>query len=63
MWSNGAGNGSTVSYKIDGQEIHRLNRSVLDDLHRLLRLPQVNPPDGSDSFDVHFAEQSDRSSA
>src|SRR5215831_4383508 len=31
--------GNTVSYLIDGRDIHRLGRGVPDDLHKLLRLP------------------------
>ncbi|HEX2970706.1 MAG TPA: AAA family ATPase [Tepidisphaeraceae bacterium] len=48
--------GATVSYIIDGREVHRLKGSVPDDLHQLLRLPKVTTPQG-DSFDIHFALQ------
>ena len=44
-----------VSYTLDGREVSRLNGSVPDDLHELLRLPLVES--GTTSFDVHFGEQ------
>src|SRR4051812_29267549 len=34
--------GNVVSYVIDGRDIHRVGRSVPDDLHKLLRLPKVD---------------------
>ncbi|MGE5611133.1 MAG: AAA family ATPase [Bacillota bacterium] len=48
--------GPTVSYIIDGREVHRLKGSVPDDLHDVLRLPKVTTPQG-DTFDIHFALQ------
>lgn len=51
----------TVSYTIDGREVGRLGRGgVPDDLHQILRLPKVRPPDAktaADAFDLHFAHQ------
>lgn len=47
----------TVSYKVNGREIHRLQGSTPDDLHVLLRLPKVSSPKEGDSYDVHFARQ------
>jgi exonuclease SbcC len=47
----------SVRYIIDGREIDRLRGSVPDDLHEKLRLPHVESADGSDGFDIHFAEQ------
>jgi exonuclease SbcC len=46
--------GSTVSYVIDGREVHR---GVPDDLHEHLKLPLVESDRGGDPFDVHFAQQ------
>jgi len=46
----------TVSYEIDGREVHRLGKgNVPDDLHELLRLPRV--ADADREFDVHFGHQ------
>ena len=45
----------TVSYCLNGRDVHRLKRSVPDDLHQLLRLPTVQAEGGD--FDIHFAEQ------
>lgn len=47
----------TVSYKINGREVHRLQGSVPEDLHELLRLPKVSSPKEGDTYDVHFARQ------
>lgn len=47
----------TVSYVVNGREVHRLGRGVPDDLHDFLRLPTVPSPREGDSFDVHFASQ------
>ena len=44
------------SYVIDGREVHRLNRDVPEDLHQLLKLPEVKFGE-KDVFDIHFAEQ------
>ena len=41
-------------YKINGQTFDRLNRSVPEQLHQVLRLPLV---DCDDRIDVHFGEQ------
>jgi exonuclease SbcC len=49
--------GNTVSYVIDGREIHRLNRAVPDELHTFLRLPKVETGENCDPFDVHFGPQ------
>ena len=49
--------GKTVSYNINGRDVHRLGGSVPDDLHELLRLPNVESE--NDSFDIHFGEQKD----
>ncbi len=49
--------GAVVSYNIDGQDYHRLQRQVPDELQPLLRLPEVSDPEGNASFDVHFADQ------
>lgn len=47
--------GGTVSYRLNGRDVHRLQRSVPDELHDLLRLPCVQSEGGD--FDIHFAEQ------
>jgi len=47
----------TVSYKVNGREIHRLQGSTPDDLHELLRLPKVISPKEGDTYDIHFARQ------
>ena len=50
--------GKTVSYVLDGVEVHRVGRGNLpDDLQTLLRLSKVRHPNGKDEFDVHFADQ------
>ena len=46
---------NTVSYTINGREVHRLRGSVPDDLHDLLRMPPVEAEGGT--FDIHFGEQ------
>jgi exonuclease SbcC len=48
--------GSTVSYRIDGRDIHRLNRGIPEGLHEILRLPVVEV-EGGDPFEIHLAEQ------
>ncbi len=48
--------GTTVSYNINGKDIHRLGGSVPDELHEILRMPKVET-EGGDPFDVHFGEQ------
>jgi exonuclease SbcC len=47
--------GSVVSYRIDGEDIHRLKGDVPEGLHEVLRLPEVETE--SETFDVHFGEQ------
>jgi exonuclease SbcC len=49
--------GTTVSYVIDGEEIHRLRGGVPDRVHEILRLPKVSTDGGEDEFDIHFAAQ------
>jgi exonuclease SbcC len=44
----------TVSFEIDGREVHR---DVPDDLHEHLKLPLVDSPRGGEPFDVHFGQQ------
>ena len=45
----------TVSYMLNGREIHRLRNTVPEDLHDLLKMPLVDVEGGA--FDVHFGEQ------
>lgn len=45
----------TVSYTINGRQVHRLRGSVPEDLHDLLRLALVETE--AEPFDVHFGEQ------
>jgi exonuclease SbcC len=45
----------TVSYSINGRDVHRLQGGVPDDLPKLLRLQEVEAEGGT--FDIHFAEQ------
>jgi AAA15 family ATPase/GTPase len=47
--------GKTVSYNINGKDIHRLGGSIPDELHDILRLSKVETE--NDSFDIHFGEQ------
>ena len=47
--------GKTVSYVIDGTEVHRLRRRVPENLQTHLRLPVVEAE--GEAFDVHFGEQ------
>src|SRR5688572_8764178 len=50
--------GDSVSYEIDGREIHRSGRGNLPDgLHEHLRLPKVEASGTGARFDVHFALQ------
>src|SRR5258706_5883537 len=50
--------GKSVSYVLDGVEVHRVGRGNLpDDLDALLRLPKVMHPNGDKQFDVHFGDQ------
>jgi chromosome segregation ATPase len=52
-WSRKRSGG--VHYTINGREVHR--GRTPDDLHELLRLPQVDASDAGARFDVHFGEQ------
>ncbi len=45
----------TVSYTLNGRDIHRLRNTVPEDLHELLKMPLVDAEGGA--FDVHFGEQ------
>jgi len=49
--------GSTVSYVIDGEEVHRLRGGVPDRLNELLHLPKVSTENAEDEFDIHFGTQ------
>jgi hypothetical protein len=50
--------GKSVSYILDGVDVHRVGRGNLpDDLDALLRLPKVKHPSGEKQFDVHFGDQ------
>lgn len=46
-----------VSYEINGRRVHRLQGSVPEELHELLRLPKVGAAKEGDIYDVHFARQ------
>ncbi len=47
--------GAAVGYTIDGRPIDRLNRSVPEDLHAILKLPKVATP--QEEFEIHFGMQ------
>jgi len=47
--------GGTVSYRLNGRDVHRLRGSVPDELHELLRMPPVESE--GDPFDIHFGQQ------
>lgn len=47
--------GPTVSYRIDGEDVHRLKGDIPERLHELLRLPKVETE--AEAFDIHFGEQ------
>jgi len=49
--------GNTVSYVIDGRDIHRVKGGIPDDLQTLLRLPKVDAGENVDPFDIHFGTQ------
>ncbi len=50
--------GSTVSYVVDGEEIHRLRGGTPERLDEWLRLPRVKSEEGGDDeFDIHFGTQ------
>jgi exonuclease SbcC len=44
----------SVSYEIDGREVHRVTP---DDLHEHLRLPLVTSDRNNDEFEIHFGQQ------
>ena len=48
-------NGSAY-YILDGRRVDRVGQGVPEDLHEMLRLPQVRD-DRGEEFDVHFSEQ------
>lgn len=45
------------SYCLDGEEVHRLQGGIPENLHDLLRLPKVRSSDEGYEFDIHFGEQ------
>jgi exonuclease SbcC len=47
----------TQSYCLDGEEVHRLQGGIPENLHDLLRLPKVRSSDEGYEFDIHFGEQ------
>jgi AAA domain len=49
--------GNTVSYVINGRDIHRVRGGIPDDLQTLLRLPKVDAGENVDPFDIHFGTQ------
>jgi exonuclease SbcC len=49
--------GKVVSYIVDDREIHRVGRTIPDDLHKFLRLPKVEAGENGDPFDIHFGTQ------
>src|SRR5437762_3190305 len=49
--------GGAVSYVINGQAIHRVNRGIPEELHKLLRLPKVETGESGEPFDIHFGTQ------
>jgi len=53
-WKRLAG---TVSYTLDGVEVHRLGGKPPDSLHDLLRLGPVCARDGQQTYDIHFGQQ------
>lgn len=50
---------ASVSYTLDGEDIHRVGQGVPDGLHQLLKLPTVEADAGKAkvSYDIHFGEQ------
>lgn len=50
---------ASVSYTLDGEDIHRVGQSVPEGLQSLLRLPIVHADSGSKKipYDIHFGEQ------
>ena len=50
--------GATVSYIIDGREVHRLRGGVPEDLHKYLQMPAITAAGGTgEPFYVHFGLQ------
>ncbi len=54
-WTRGKNGGA--SYRIDGQLHDRLQGSVPDDVHKILKMPQVTTQTTEKKFDLHFGEQ------
>jgi hypothetical protein len=50
-------NGSSVSYTLDGEDIHRVGGGLPDGLQALLRLAKVEAADGREPYDIHFGLQ------
>lgn len=48
---------TSVSYTIDGEDIHRVGQKTPDRLHDSLRLASVETDDGKNQYDIHFGEQ------
>ena len=50
---------ASVSYTLDGEDIHRVGQKIPDGLHELLRMPIVEADAGKQkvSYDIHFGEQ------
>lgn len=50
---------ASVSYTLDGEDIHRVGQGIPDGLHDLLRMPIVEADAGKTkvSYDIHFGEQ------
>ncbi|MFP4107131.1 MAG: AAA family ATPase [Phycisphaerae bacterium] len=49
----------TQSYRLNDEDVHRLQGGVPDSLHALLRLPKVRSSDEGYEFDIHFGNQKD----
>src|SRR6202011_4276063 len=50
--------GTSVSYVIDGVEVHRAGRgNAPDKLAELLRMPRIEPANSDRKFDLHFGLQ------
>jgi exonuclease SbcC len=51
--------GTTVKYVINGEDIHRLQGGIPEQLHDILKLDRVDLGTGkaSDRYDIHFGEQ------
>ncbi|WP_404306350.1 AAA family ATPase [Neorhodopirellula lusitana] len=50
---------STVKYKIDGEDIHRIGQKVPPQLHDVLKLDRVSAEVGAskNEYDIHFGQQ------